>query len=241
MERSNLFSGIRGLTAIIIGLAILAFSFLAGPLWYFVFFLLVFVFLIAGIRKIPAEPHTRGVVTFLGRKTTATIGDGFVFLPLQPILFDLILVEMTNKLIEIEPKNIRAPGDATDVYLKITILWNPDPEYLAEFLDRGGEETVRKTIEDVSEAAVRKLISDPENGPKRWREILQNSELLVEAVIEALFEARDKKQIKEAAGDISRGFNKYRIPYLGVLINRIDVILSPPPREKISEPSPIIV
>jgi regulator of protease activity HflC (stomatin/prohibitin superfamily) len=107
---------------------------------------------VRGLRKIPADPPHKAVVTILGKKTRIVKDEGWVLLLLPPFFYDLISIDVTKKNKDLTFTNVRCRLDTGAgaaglksggaVTVKTSITWGPDEKELIEYIEAGKEEVL---------------------------------------------------------------------------------------------------
>jgi hypothetical protein len=185
---------------------------------FFIFLLILY--FITAFRKIPAEPPTMGIVTFFGRKVPITLGEGFVFLPFRPFVYDIIPVDMSERITEIEPANLRTPNDPSEVSVRVSIMWSPDSRNLIVF-ENEGEDNIRQALADAVDTAVRQIMANPAGDLSFRVKADQLSEELATSIVKSVFSLENNPDSVEIARKLSAGSDRYRVLNLGIIINRI--------------------
>jgi hypothetical protein len=185
---------------------------------FFIFLLILY--FITVFRKIPAEPPTMGIVTFFGRKVPITLGEGFVFLPFRPFVYDIIPVDMRERITEIEPANLRTPNDPSEVSVRVSIMWSPDSRNLIVF-ENEGEDNIRQALADAVDTAVRQIMANPAGDLSFRVKADQLSEELATSIVKSVFSLENNPDSIEIARQSSAGSDRYRVLNLGIIINRI--------------------
>lgn len=186
-------------------------------------------FVIQGLRQIPAQPPTKGILTIFGRRLPKILNEGWNFFPIYPWVVGFIPVNVTKINQDLTPKDLRTP-DLAEIEVSVSLTWTPsiegDPTSLISFLNAGGEEGVKTILEDIVGEKLRIWAIATVEGPQTWREAVKAADEAVQILIagvagEAL--PADPTERAEAMGRIRRGNGVQPIPTLGITLNRLNV------------------
>lgn len=142
-------------------------------------------FVLEGLRKIPANPPCRAVVTKFGKRTNKTKDEGWRFFPLYPFWYGYILVDMTKKNKDFEAEEVRTP-DLAQLEIPISITFTPDKTQLIEYLNSGGEAGVSDILEDIINEKLRVWAMAVDEGPATAEEGLAAAEDAVAILVKAI-------------------------------------------------------
>lgn len=185
-----------------------------------------------GLKKIPANPPQKGVVTFLGKRTKIVVNEGWVVLLGYPFIFGVILVDMTKKNVNMAPKGVRTP-DMAEIEVETAMTFQPDRKNLIEYLNSKGESGVTEIAQDVIDEAVRELAISKERPPDTWEQAVSmkgdfSFEILLK--IEGIpipDSSEDREKLKKEKADLLKslrvGNGTLEVPSLGIIINRLNV------------------
>ncbi|MDD2913620.1 MAG: hypothetical protein WCZ99_01725 [Candidatus Paceibacterota bacterium] len=133
--------------AFIVAITIIS-SFFIGW-WALSFLILLLLFFYNSIVMIQVDPPHKGVLVFLGQRQEEILNEGWRFVPLNPVIFNVFLVKIlaTRQTISIQIYS----SDNVKHIIEISITWTPcyDPPLLINFLNSGGEKGVKKEIESI--------------------------------------------------------------------------------------------
>ncbi len=207
---------------------------------------LVGAFFLQGLRRIPAEPPHKAVVTILGKRTGAVKNEGWRFFPLFPWWYGYINIDITKKNQDLIPREVRTSDDMAEIEVAVSLTWQPDAtinqqteqSYLIEYLNSGGENGVKNIFEDVVEEAVRELAANPHERPFTWEEAVKMKEVFLARIVASILgrEISDipEGELKEIARDLRRGNGKLKLETLGIILSRLNVT-SIRPKGKLAE------
>lgn len=157
-------------------------------------FVLTTTFVYKAIRKISADPPYKGVLLFLGRRQKKVLREGWNFLPLYPIVFDVVLINMTSVNQDLPEQDVRTP-DGTSLGIKISITWTPgaslvdgskEAETLISFLNKGRKEGVMNILQDIIGDRLRMWAFSKEEGPANWQEAMGAKDEAIAVLIKAV-------------------------------------------------------
>jgi len=150
-------------------------------------------FFYSSIREIPAVPPTKGVLLFLRRRQKRIMKEGWCFLPLYPIVFDVVFVDMTSYNQDLAEQDIRTP-DNVELGVKVSITWTPgasssdekkEAEALINFQNKGGREGVANILQDIVWDRLRMWTFSKEEGPSNWQEMIGSKDEAVAILLKA--------------------------------------------------------
>lgn len=149
----------------------------------------------ASIRKIPADPPTKGVLVFLGKRQQVVLDEGWRFLPFYPIIFDVVMVKVVKVNQDLSEQLVRTP-DLAEIGVTVSITWTPgvssshsveeQAEVLISFLNSGGEKGVANIIADIIKDRLRTWAFSKEEGPANWQEAVGSKEEAIAILIKAI-------------------------------------------------------
>lgn len=157
-------------------------------------FVLILMFIYFAVRNIPAEPPHKGVLVFLGRRLNKVLYEGWHFLPLYPIVFDIVMVKVV-KINQDLPEQIVKTPDFADLRFNISITWTPgswiasneeQANLLIAFLNSGGEEGVKNILKDIIQDRLRIWAFSGEEGPADWEEAVGAKDEALAILIKAI-------------------------------------------------------
>lgn len=168
----------RLLSTILVAVTVGAVSWWISGLYFWLgtmFAFLTTIFLVVtGLKKTPANPPHKSLLTFFGRRTRVVLGEGWNFLPLYP-LFNRILVNVTKKNKEFPPQRVRTP-DRAEISVSASVTWEPGikgcPRSYVEYLNSGGEQGVTEILGNIIEDRVKTWAGSNKEGPSSWLEAL---------------------------------------------------------------------
>jgi regulator of protease activity HflC (stomatin/prohibitin superfamily) len=155
--------------------------------------LLTFLFVYSSIRVVPADPPHKAILVFLGKRQKIVLNEGWNWLPLSPIIFDAILIEVRKVNQDLTEQEVRTP-DYASLLMKISITWTPgrkgtneeQAEALIEYLNSGEKEGVKTIIEDVIKDRLRAWAFSEEGGPSDWKEAIGAKDDAVAILLKAI-------------------------------------------------------
>ncbi len=137
------------------------------------FLVLTILFIFNGIRVTPANPPHKGMLVFLGKRQEVVLDEGWNFLPLYPIIFNLILIKVEKVNYGLSPQQVRTPDKAM-ISILASITWIPgiknSPESYITYLNSGGEEGVKRVINDIIKDRTKTWAASNKDGPATWVE-----------------------------------------------------------------------
>ncbi len=190
--------------------------------WIIILIGFVLVFLATSLRRIPADPPQVAVVTFFGKRTRQIKREGYRLFPFYPVVFGAIPINITKVHQDLSPQSVRAHDNA-ELEVTVATTWTPSEDYAIEYLNNGGEEGVRKVLEDLISQRLREWARSPGNT---WGDILSAKDEATVAVIRdiaglpAQISADDENQL---IGRIRSGNGTQLIPSLGIILNRLNI------------------
>ena len=135
---------------------------------------LIAAFILQGYRKIPSNPSHVGQLTKWGKKINGkSLSEGWNFLPLYPLWYGYILINMERKTFTVIAESTRTP-DLADSKTEGTFTFRPIRELLCNYIDSGKEEGVKKQLYGKIEEKIREWAMNPEGGPSTWIELNQS-------------------------------------------------------------------
>lgn len=160
------------------------------------FFLGMGAFFLQGLRKIPADPPHKAVVTILGERTKAVKNEGWRFFPLFPYLYSYILVRVTKVNHDLPPQLVRTP-DLAELEIPISLTWTPVGDELKDennesvsglinYLNAGGENGVKEILDDIVRERLREWAMSKIEGPQTWEEALNAREEAVSILVKSI-------------------------------------------------------
>ncbi len=158
-------------------------------------------FVYNGFLKIPEEPPHKGVLVFCGKRQDKILDEGFHFFPIYPILFDVVMVDVTKRNQDLEEQRVRTP-DRAEIAIKVSITWTPctgesrnlarlqDPakprHLLFDFLNSGGDEGIRSILHDIIRDRLRNWAMSGEEGPADWVEAMGSGDEAIAVLLKAI-------------------------------------------------------
>lgn len=137
------------------------------------FVALTTLFVINGLRKIPASPPHKAILVLFGRRLEVVINEGWNFFPGYPFVFSFILVKVEKVNYDLESQEVRTPDNAL-ISVRASITWiagiEDTPGSFIVYLNSGGEDGVRKIIHDIIEDRVKTWARSNKEGPSTWME-----------------------------------------------------------------------
>jgi hypothetical protein len=174
------------------------------------------------LKNIPAKPPNVGIVTIHGERKPIIKKEGWHLLwPRFPFWYDVVLVNIEKKNKDFRPKDVRSKERA-ELDVEISVTYAPDStnaKNLIEYLNSGGKEAVENILDDIIEEGMIDFAAD-----KNWRALFQSATR--EKLLLALVKKLTGKTEQELAGkieEIRRGNGVEKIPYLGIILNRLNI------------------
>lgn len=192
-----------------------------------ILFFLAGAFFLQALRKIPADPPHKAILTIFGERTKIVKNEGWNFFWLYPWWYGYVLVNMEKKNQDLTPEEVRTAQDMAEIQVKVSLTWRPDPDNLIEYLNSGGENGVKSIIADVVTEAVREFAADPNRHPNTWEDAIKmRKEFLAEIVISILGKdpgQTPQTEIDEIVKELRRGNGTMEMETLGIILNRVNV------------------
>jgi len=152
----------------------------------FIGFFIVGAIFLQGLRKIPADPKTFGIRTFLGKPTGKVDGPGVHFYPLYPHLSGFIPAD-GRKIEETVLVNVKTPAPhPVQLSVEVNIALAFDKDNPSAFLSAGGRNEVIKAISNKIRERMRKLFSSTEEGPQDWKDALAADDEMEAVILKAV-------------------------------------------------------
>lgn len=192
-----------------------------------------------GLKEIPANPPSVGLLTVWGERTNKVVEEGYRLLaPFFPIFLDVILVSMTTVnqdfvskfFCKVDEEN--NPTDTSEkksedfragiqVSLSSAITWRPDKDRLLVFLDNKGESGVRSILDDILPQVLR-----VEGTRRTFESLTAGKQDLIDTIIAMLVKEDylnlDKSQREAFHGEMKNG-GKKDILGLGITIFKVNI------------------
>lgn len=185
-----------------------------------------FAILLQGLRRVPAQPPTVAVMTYLGERTGQVKPEGWRFFFFCPWLYGFIPVEVAAKNQDFNPENVRTP-DMAELEISAASTWRPDLEHLLDYLNSGGEVGVRKILDDMVEEAVRERAANPDKEPKTWEAAVKSKELFAAEVAAVIMgrsiDSTPQGELENIAIELRRGNGRLSIEKLGIILSRLNI------------------
>jgi len=142
-------------------------------------------FVLQGLRKIPANPPHKAIVTRFGKRTAEVKDEGWNFFPFYPYWHGYILVNVIKVNHDLPPQLVRTP-DMAELEIPISLTWTPINNAVAKdengqvvfelkdgltnFLNAGGEKGVKEILDDIVRERLREWAMSDTEGPLTWIE-----------------------------------------------------------------------
>jgi regulator of protease activity HflC (stomatin/prohibitin superfamily) len=138
-----------------------------------------------GMRRIPADPLTKGVKTFMGAPQKKIIGPGWHFFFFFPLIDGYIKVnaEKVNQAVSLE--EILTP-DGVSNRIPVSIEWEFDDENPLNYLESGKEEGIRGILENIITERIREWLNSREEGPQNYSELREAGEEATNTILKAV-------------------------------------------------------
>lgn len=192
-------------------------------LWFGISTLLLLtgLYVLQGLKKIPADPPHRGALTFLGRRQNIVLEEGWRFLPFFPWVYGVILVNVVRKNLDLAPEDVRTP-DLAELSVPVSVTYTPSN--LIAYLNSGGESGVNNILTDAVGEAIREWAITRAYGPQNWEEALRARGEALQIVINTLSGRDVLTPLDPAEIALMRAGNGTLASVaLGVVINRVNV------------------
>ncbi len=139
-------------------------------------------FFIRDWRGIPEDPPHKGIMTFFGKRSSIGLNEGYHYFPGYPFVCGLVLVHIQTKDQGLTGQKVHTP-DQAECMLPGNISWTPDPEYLVNYLNSGGEKGIRTKTQNIWEGVVREWAISDSEGPQTYMELLGAQEEAVNLLL----------------------------------------------------------
>ena len=149
---------------------------------------IITIVVLEGLVKIPLEPYSLAMVTFLGRPTGKVKKPGWRFLLLYPFLFGFELINAEKKSSsekEIPVQMLRAP-DRAEISFKVELTFIPDEKNLLNYIRAGKEAGVWKILRGIVQEKLRQFVTSSEEGPQTGEKMLEAGVDCVAVVLKAI-------------------------------------------------------
>ena len=155
------------------------------------FLMLTTLFIVNGIKMIPANPPHKGILVFLGKRQEIVLDEGWNFIPICPLIFNFILIKV-EKVVQDLPEQIVRTPDLAEIGVKVSLTWVPgtEAEYgksLINYLNTGGEQGVKNNLFDMIEARLRTWAASNQEGPSDWIEAMASKGEALAVLLKAIF------------------------------------------------------
>jgi len=146
---------------------------LTGVIWFALAAIIALsaLFIYHGLVSIPSNPPHCGVVTFFGKRTKEIMEEGIKFLPFNKILFDVILIKITRKNLNIPPIKVRTP-DRAEIEVDMSLTYTPSKKNLISFLNAEEATGVETILKEMIEERIRTWAISGDEGPTNWEEAM---------------------------------------------------------------------
>jgi len=135
---------------------------------------LIGVFFLQGLVKIPANPPHMGQLTIFGKRMPGRyLKEGWHWLPLRPFLYGFILVKVERITFTVTAERVRT-NDRAESKVPVTLTFKPLPELLCNYINSRQEEGVKEQLAGKIQERIREWGMDPEGGPATWEELNQS-------------------------------------------------------------------
>ena len=179
--------------------------------------------ILQGLRRVPADPPHKAVLTRFGKRTGEVKDEGWRFFLGFPFVTGAILVDMTRKNRDLSPEDVRTP-DMAEIKVGISITWKPNPKQLIEYLNSGSEAGANNILSAVVEAAIREFAANPGESPFTWEEAVKmRDQFLAKIVASIIGDEGEPATLKRIATELRQGNSSLEIPNLGVILSRLNV------------------
>lgn len=183
-------------------------------------------FILQGLRRIPAQPPHVAVVTIFGKRTAQIKSEGWRFFPLHPFWYGAVLVDITQKNLDLPPQLVRTP-ELGEIEVRASLTWTPDSDYgnrLINYLNAGGQKGVENILTDIVKEKTREFAI---NNVASWEDVLKMREDLVAMIAAHVLGGQwaelDKTARFAIANGLRQGNGLLKIPNLGIVLNRLNV------------------
>lgn len=146
------------------------------------------------IRNVPADPPHKGVLVFLGKRRKVLLDEGWHFLPLYPLVFRVVMVEVRKINFDLPEQLVRTPDNA-ELAVKPNLTFTPGaPEaegreqacFLINYLNSGEKTGVMNIIQAITMDRLRGWALSPEEGPADWKEAMGAKDEAIAVLIKAI-------------------------------------------------------
>ena len=176
-------------------------------------------YILQGLRRIPADPPHRGILMFLGKREGGVIDEGWVFLPLYPFAYNVILVRIVKINLDLtgEERQLVRTSDMAEVAISVSAILQPDyktPGALITFEDSGGESGVMDIITDAIRQELR--VWGVDSIRKSWEDVVRARDEAVTALIKAICKKGGRVEPTDAeVEEFKNGPSIFELPGLG--------------------------
>ncbi len=141
--------------------------------------------MITWIRRVPAIPPHIALLTFLGERIKKIKKEGIRIFWGYPLFYNYIPIDIETKRISLK-LTIRTQDLAqAEVPIEVEFIPSTEGELLINYLNRGGEEGIKKNLEDVINERFREWIFSLE-GPQSPKELMASREIAVYLLLKAI-------------------------------------------------------
>lgn len=200
---------------------------------FLVLFFLVGAFILQGLRRIPADPPHKAVLTIFGKRTGTVKDEGWRFFPLYPFWYGAILVDVAQKNLDLKPQVVRTP-ELGEIEIWVSITWrpdygptepkDPDRNHLIKYLNVRAKEGVEDILTDIVQEKIREFAM---HNVTSWEGLLRIKEDLVAIIVAAImgedWQALREEQKTKITNSLRKGDGVVRIGNLGIILSRLNV------------------
>lgn len=179
-------------------------------------------FIIQGLRKIPAQPPNRAILTIWGERRPIIKNEGWRFFPIYPWWRGAVLVNVTKVNQDLQEQTVRTP-DLAELSIPVSLTWTPDKnsaERLIEFLNSGGESGVKNILQDIVRERLREWAIATTEGPQKWQDAMKAQDEATKILVAEITGIEPDPDIVRR---IRQGNGIEPIPQLGIILNRLNV------------------
>lgn len=145
-------------------------------------------FFLQGLRRVPADPPHKGVITILGKREPIVVDEGWWFFPFFPLLVGFVLQKMVKiniDLTENDAQEVWTPDNGRAL-VSVSITITPDKINLIEWFNSGGKQGVTDILKDIVRQALREWARSKEEGPQTLEEALGAQEEAVLILLKSI-------------------------------------------------------
>lgn len=214
------------------------------PLGVFSFVFLWVAFILQGLYRVDTV-HV-AITTFMGERQTYWdeedgrdvqktdfMKEGWHFLPFQSAIFGAVplSVEAVNE--ELKVDKVRTP-DMAELAFNIGLTFEPWPEFLVNYENKGKAKQVQKILGDVVGGAIREKSISRNEDPQTWQQAIEMPRSFLRNVVEKILSSHETftdEDLDELVEQLQDGGAELPIEDLGIILRRLNVLSIAPQGE----------